>query len=76
VQYVRFAWKVEPAIAVNMVERFKYSVVQQEVTRLIQANPREAIHVPGAIKYLLGLRLDPRVRRDVKARLFLPRVAL
>ncbi|KDQ09838.1 hypothetical protein BOTBODRAFT_178753 [Botryobasidium botryosum FD-172 SS1] len=50
-QIIRTAWKVNVAIAIHMVERFKYPVVLQEVTRLIRLHPEEAVALPEASAY-------------------------
>ncbi|KAI0818966.1 atypical/PIKK/PI4K protein kinase [Irpex lacteus] len=54
---VRRVWSIDPAIAVNMAERFHTAAVQNEVTRLVRSNTRDVLDVPEAlrrdIKYLL-----------------------
>jgi phosphatidylinositol 4-kinase len=53
IQMTQAAWKIDPAVAVHMAERFKANVVQQEVTRLVKANAKEAMDIPEALKFLL-----------------------
>lgn len=64
VKVVQTAWEVNPAVAVQMAERFKPA--QGEVTRLIKAHPERVLHVPEALQYLLGNRLDHNVRKSLK----------
>ncbi|KDQ11709.1 hypothetical protein BOTBODRAFT_147082 [Botryobasidium botryosum FD-172 SS1] len=59
-QIIRTAWKVNVAIAIHMVERFKYPVVLQEVTRLIRLHPEEAMAIPEALTYFLADKLETR----------------
>ncbi|KAI0086351.1 atypical/PIKK/PI4K protein kinase [Irpex rosettiformis] len=63
---IRQVWRVDPAIAVNMAERFHSATVQNEVTRLVRSNTREVLDVPEALQFLIGERLDQGVRRDLK----------
>jgi phosphatidylinositol 4-kinase A len=63
---VKTAWEVNPAVAVYMTERFQ--LAQAEVGRLIRAHPDKVLHVPEALHFLLGKRLDPTVRRSLKVR--------
>lgn len=66
VKTVQTAWEVNPAVAIHMAERFKPA--QPHVLRLIRANPQEVLHVPEALQFLLGSRLDPVVRKSLKVR--------
>jgi phosphatidylinositol 4-kinase A len=59
-------WRIDPAIAVALAERFHPATVQNEVTRLVRANTREVMDVPEALRFLVGERLDHRMRRDLK----------
>ncbi|KAG8803820.1 phosphatidylinositol-4- kinase [Serendipita sp. 398] len=61
---VQTAWDVNPAVAVQMVERFKN--VQQHVQNVIRSHPEQVLHVPEALHFLLGHRLDPNIRRSLK----------
>ncbi|KAI0273304.1 atypical/PIKK/PI4K protein kinase [Gloeopeniophorella convolvens] len=66
---VRAAWETDPGIAVSLVERFKHPVVTREVSVLVRSRPREVLHVPEAVEFLVGDRLDG-VRRDLRYLLF------
>ncbi|QRV86070.1 phosphatidylinositol 3- and 4-kinase [Ceratobasidium sp. AG-Ba] len=63
---VRTAWSIDPAIAVHMTERFKRPVVEGELTRLVRADPGSALHVPEAVKFLIGDRFSRNQKRDHK----------
>ena len=63
---IRTVWEVDPAIAVHFVERFKQPAVMNEVNRSVRSNPRDVLHVPEAVRYLLGERVDSSVRRDLR----------
>lgn len=64
---VQTAWKVNPAVAVHMAERFKPA--QAEVAKLIRTHPEQVLHVPEALQFLLGNRLDPSIRKNLKVEL-------
>ena len=57
-QVVRTAWRVNPAVAVHMAERFKAPAVTLEVGKLVRASPAEVSHVPEALRFFLGADLD------------------
>jgi phosphatidylinositol 4-kinase A len=63
---IRTAWKVEPAIAVHLSERFKLPVVENEVRKWVRSNTRSVLGVPDALKFLLGEQLETDLRRDLK----------
>ncbi len=63
---VRIAWKVEPGVAVNMVERFKNSTVTSEVFRLVRDDPAAVIDHPEALTFLLRDKLDAPLSSEVK----------
>jgi len=64
---VRMVWQVDPAIAVHLPERFKsYTVVRNEVTKLVRSTTRDVLDTPEALPFLLGDRIDSAVRRDLK----------
>ena len=44
-------------MAVHMGERFKQPAVQNEISRLVRANPKAVVDVPEALHYLLGGQL-------------------
>ncbi|RXK35906.1 phosphatidylinositol 4-kinase [Tremella mesenterica] len=59
---VNKAWRMSPAMAVHMGERFKHLTVQNELVRLVRSNPKSVMNVPEALHYLLGDRLDSGVQ--------------
>ncbi|KAF8891248.1 hypothetical protein BD779DRAFT_1514119 [Infundibulicybe gibba] len=63
---IRTVWQVNPAIAIHMAERFKNPFVRSEVGKLIRSSTLEALDIPEALPFLVGDRLDPHVRRDLK----------
>ncbi|KAJ6502153.1 hypothetical protein C8R45DRAFT_975566 [Mycena sanguinolenta] len=64
---VRTVWQIDPAIAVHLPERFKgYTVVRNEVTKLVRSTTRDVLDTPEALPFLLGDRIDSSVRRDLK----------
>jgi phosphatidylinositol 4-kinase len=60
------AWKLSPAMAVHMAERFKQLPVQTELSRLVRADPKAVIDVAEALHFLLGDRLDTESRSLLK----------
>lgn len=73
---VRRAWKIFPAAAVHMGERFKIPQVQAELARLIRSHPRAVIDVPEALHFLLGTQLEspavPALKVSLGVRLLWP----
>ncbi|EJU05379.1 atypical/PIKK/PI4K protein kinase [Dacryopinax primogenitus] len=65
-QSVRTAWKINPAIAVYMAERFKVASVHSEVSRLVRAQPKEVIDIPEALQFMLGDQLQTGNRASLK----------
>ncbi|KAI0046132.1 atypical/PIKK/PI4K protein kinase [Auriscalpium vulgare] len=63
---IRTVWEIDPAIAVHFTERFKHPIVASEVGRSVRSNPKDVLHVPEALRFLLGSKLDLHVRRDLK----------
>ncbi|KIP08776.1 hypothetical protein PHLGIDRAFT_29437 [Phlebiopsis gigantea 11061_1 CR5-6] len=63
---LRTVWKIDPAIAVAMSERFNVATLNSEVTRLVRSNTREILDCPEALRFLIGDRLDQSVNRDIK----------
>lgn len=59
-------------MAVQMGERFKYTPVQIEISRLVRADPKAVIDVPEALHFLLGDRLEPGARNALRVSLVLP----
>lgn len=62
----RKTWEIDPAIAVFLTERFKHPVLESEVGRLVRSNTLDVLHIPEALRFLVGERLDQNVRRDLK----------
>ncbi|KAF8320103.1 atypical/PIKK/PI4K protein kinase [Clavulina sp. PMI_390] len=54
VKLVQTAWKVDPAVAVQLAERVKLSVVAQEVGRLVKSRPALVMDCPEALHFLVG----------------------
>jgi len=42
--------------------------LEVEVARLVRSNPLACVDIPDALNFLVGDRLDPAVRRDLKVR--------
>ncbi|CAA7271519.1 unnamed protein product [Cyclocybe aegerita] len=63
---VRTLWRLDPAVAVYLTERFKNPHIRYEVGKLVRSNTTDVLDIPDALSFLLGDRLDPRVRRDLK----------
>jgi len=63
---VRTLWHLEPAIAIHLTERCKHTSIRFEVGKLVRSNTVDALDIPEALAFLLGDRLDPHVRRDLK----------
>ena len=63
---LRTVWHIDPAIAVFLTERFKQPVIRYEVGKFVRSNIVDVLDVPEALSFLLGDRLDPNVRRDMK----------
>jgi phosphatidylinositol 4-kinase len=59
-------WQVDPAIAIFFAERFQYTTIRFEVSRLVRSATASVLDVPEALLFLVGERLDPNVRRDLK----------
>lgn len=59
---VRKAWRINPAVAVHMAERFKNPNTTNEVTKMVRLHPKAVLGVPEAVYHLLGDKFDPSVR--------------
>lgn len=68
VSAVRNVWKIDPAIAVHMSERFNVTALSNEVIRLVRSNTRDVLDVPEALRFLIGEKLDANIKRDLKVR--------
>jgi len=64
--FARQTWQLNPGIAIYLTERFSVPALESEVTRLVRSNPLACVDVPGALNFLVGDRLDPNVRRDLR----------
>nr|XP_018260847.1 phosphatidylinositol 4-kinase [Kwoniella dejecticola CBS 10117]OBR83005.1 phosphatidylinositol 4-kinase [Kwoniella dejecticola CBS 10117] len=60
------AWKLNPAMAVHMGERFKNAPVQAEISRLVKSDPKSVIQVAEALHFLLGDKLENNARAALK----------
>lgn len=49
----------------NFVERFKHPIVGKEVGNLVRSRPREVLHIPEAVEFLVGDRFDGS-QRDIR----------
>lgn len=47
------------------MERFKHPIVAREVSNLVRSRPREVLHIPEAVEFLVGDRFDG-IRRDIR----------
>ncbi|KAL7753195.1 phosphatidylinositol-4- kinase [Sorochytrium milnesiophthora] len=61
-QYVRTAWEVSPAIAVNMGKRFNNDAIQSELRLLVVARAQDAAPFADAVRYLLT---EDNIARDI-----------
>jgi len=66
--FARQTWQLNPGIAIYLTERFSVPALESEVTRLVRSNPLACVDVPDALNFLVGDRLDPNVRRDLRVR--------
>ncbi|KAF7723837.1 phosphatidylinositol-4- kinase [Apophysomyces ossiformis] len=65
-EIVRFAWETSPRLAVMMNYRFLQPVVHRELHRLIANNSLDVVDVPEALVILLGEKLQPNAKLDLK----------
>lgn len=64
---VRKAWKQNPAVAVHMAERFKNAItISPELVKLVRHDPKAVLHVPEALQFFLGSKLEPSMRRGLR----------
>lgn len=68
---VRFAWKLDPYLAVHLSERFTSPTMQKEIRRLVMANPEDVIESPVAAQILLGDSLSTDLRFQLKVTLLI-----
>ncbi|KAF9014020.1 hypothetical protein BDQ17DRAFT_1475819 [Cyathus striatus] len=62
----RTMWQVDPAVAVHSAERFKIAMLREEVVKLVRSNTVECLSIPDMLPLLVGEKLDPYLRRDLK----------
>jgi phosphatidylinositol 4-kinase len=62
------AWRENPAVAVHLAERLNDPQVTLEIQSLVRARPKDVIEVHEALYFLLGNRMDPRQKKDLKVR--------
>lgn len=72
---VRLAWDIQPRLAVQMPSRFKLPVVEREVRSLIANNTLDVVNDPEALVILLGEKLAPSSRLNLKHLLYWSPVA-
>lgn len=63
---VRTVWDINPAIAIFLTERSKNTSARSEVTKLVRSSTLDVLDIPEALPFLLGDKVDPNVRRDLK----------
>ncbi|KZP21149.1 hypothetical protein FIBSPDRAFT_788486 [Athelia psychrophila] len=63
---VRTVWKIDPAIAIFLTERFKSTTIQNEVGKMVRSSTLDVLDTPEALRFLIGDRLDHTIRRDLK----------
>ena len=51
---------------VYLPERFKNATIRHEVSKLVRSNPAAVLHVPEALGFLLGERLDIHIPKNLK----------
>ncbi|KIJ56890.1 hypothetical protein M422DRAFT_238481 [Sphaerobolus stellatus SS14] len=64
-QLIRTAWKVDPAVAIHLTDRFKNPIIADEVGKWVRSNTRSVTGNPAALKFLLDQN-DSSIRRDHK----------
>ncbi|CAG8444257.1 12972_t:CDS:10 [Acaulospora morrowiae] len=65
-QIIRHSWLISPSLSIQMTNRFKQSVVQNEVYRLIVNNSADAVRVSDALPLLLGDKLNNAIAPQLK----------
>ncbi|TFK42384.1 hypothetical protein BDQ12DRAFT_676115 [Crucibulum laeve] len=63
---VRTLWQINPATAIHLTERFKNGMARNEVGKMVRSSTVDVLNIPEALPFLIGERLDPNVRRDLK----------
>lgn len=64
----QLAWRVNPSVAIQMVQRFKSAALKSEVARLVRAQPHKAVDSDAALEHLLEdhLKLSLRDGTDLR----------
>lgn len=65
-EMIRFAWETSPKVAVQMASRFVQPAVQRELHTLIANNTLDVVDVPEALEILLGDKVQPNARLDLR----------
>ncbi|KAG1141414.1 hypothetical protein G6F38_008437 [Rhizopus arrhizus] len=65
-EIIRFAWKILPKVAVQMSARFAQPALQRELHFLIANNTMDVVDVPEALEILLGERVHPNSKLDLR----------
>ena len=65
-QCVKTAWKIDPAVAVHLPERFKNAFLQAEVVKHIRNSPKDVLDISEALRFLIGSQLALPVRKALK----------
>ncbi|KAK8088128.1 phosphatidylinositol 3 [Apiospora hydei] len=63
---VRTAWAENPSLAIELVSRYSFASVRNEVRSLLLNFPEKAIHEPEALPVLLGGDLPNDIRSQLK----------
>ncbi len=69
-QLVQTAWRLEPEVAVQLVERTKLPAVAADVTKLVRADPVRVQGIPDALQYFIGDSITPDVRPSLRHLLY------
>ncbi|KAI7875421.1 hypothetical protein K492DRAFT_168123 [Lichtheimia hyalospora FSU 10163] len=65
-EIVRFAWQMEPRLAVQLGSRFVQPAMFHELHRLIANNSLDVVDCPDALVILLGNGIQPGAKLDLK----------
>ncbi|CAO3624867.1 unnamed protein product [Cunninghamella blakesleeana] len=63
---IRFAWKKNPRMAIQLLKRFNEPIVNTELHNLIANNTLDVVDVPDALAILLGSGIQPNAKLDLK----------
>ena len=56
--YIHLSWKISPKLAIGLINRFKSTMIEKEVKKLLKLRPFDAIDIPEAIDLLIGDKLN------------------